>query len=225
MGPPHVIEGSSARTPRWKRALDLVVGGPMALVTLPIIGGVAIANRLAGDGGPLLYRATRIGEGGREITVFKLRTMVVGSDGGGGPLTQRDDPRITRVGRFLRRHKLDELPQLWNVVRGEMSLVGPRPEDPSFVDWSDPAHAAVFTARPGITGLAQLAYAREEELHVGAEAVDLYRSRILPRKLRLDRWYLEHRAVRLDARILLRTGAIVLGIPRRRWTRSRPPGV
>ncbi len=212
MGAAHVI-------PAWKRALDLAVAGPLSVLTLPIIGGVAIANRLGGDAGPLIYRATRIGEGGREIQVFKLRTMV--NDGAGPALTQRDDPRITRVGRFLRRHKLDELPQLWNVVRGEMSLVGPRPEDPSFIDWSDPLHQAVFTARPGITGLAQLAYAREEELHVGDRAIDLYRERILPEKLRLDRWYLDHRALRLDARILAGTGAIVLGIPRPRWTRDR----
>jgi lipopolysaccharide/colanic/teichoic acid biosynthesis glycosyltransferase len=205
--------------PAWKRALDLAIAGPLSVLTLPIIGGVAVANRLGGDAGPLIYRATRIGEGGREIRVFKLRTMVTG--GGGPALTQRDDPRITRVGRFLRRHKLDELPQLWNVVRGEMSLVGPRPEDPSFIDWSDPLHQAVFTARPGITGLAQLAYAREEELHVGDAAVDLYREQILPEKLRLDRWYLDHRALRLDARILARTGAIVLGIPRPRGTRER----
>ena len=211
--------GSANVIPVWKRALDLAVAGPLSVLTLPIIGGVAVANRLGGDVGPLIYRATRIGEGGREIKVFKLRTMV--TDGAGPALTQRDDPRITRVGRFLRRHKLDELPQLWNVVRGEMSLVGPRPEDPSFIDWSDPLHQTVFTARPGITGLAQLAYAREEELHVGDTAVDLYRERILPQKLRLDRWYLDHRALRLDARILARTGAIVLGIPRPRWTRDR----
>jgi lipopolysaccharide/colanic/teichoic acid biosynthesis glycosyltransferase len=207
------------RIPIWKRTLDLAVAGPLSLLTLPLVGGVAVANRLGGDAGPLLYRATRVGEGGREIQVFKLRTMV--TDLGGSPLTQRDDPRITRVGRFLRRHKLDELPQLWNVVRGEMTLVGPRPEDPSFIDWSDPLHQAVFTARPGITGLAQLAYAREEELHVGDSALDLYRDQILPRKLRLDRWYLEHRGLRLDARILARTGAILLGIPRPRWTRER----
>jgi lipopolysaccharide/colanic/teichoic acid biosynthesis glycosyltransferase len=191
----------------------------MAIATLPLLGGVAVANRLVGDRGPLLYRATRIGEGGRPITVYKLRTMT--ADSGGGPLTQRDDPRITRVGRFLRRHKLDELPQLWNVVRGDMSLVGPRPEDPGFVDWSNPVHATVFRARPGITGLAQLAYAREEELHVGDDAMSLYRERILPRKLRLDRWYLDHSGPGLDARILLRTAGIVVGVKRPRWTRAR----
>ena len=208
-------------TPRGKRLLDLGVGAPMAVATLPLLAGVAIANRLTGDRGPLFYRAVRVGEGGRPITVLKLRTMAV--DGVGGPLTQRDDPRVTRVGRFLRRFKIDELPQLWNVVRGDMSLVGPRPEDPSFVDWSNPMHAAVFMSRPGITGLAQLAYAREEELHVGDEAMDLYESEILPRKLRLDRWYLQHSGLRLDARILLSTAGIVVGIKRRRWTRPRPP--
>lgn len=207
--------------PPGKRLLDLALAGPLVVASLPIFAATFVANRLAGDHGPLLYRAQRVGEGGRAIEVLKLRTMR--ADGAGGPLTQRGDPRITSVGRFLRQHKLDELPQLWNVVRGEMSLVGPRPEDPSFVDWTDPIHAAVFVARPGITGLAQLAYAREEELHVGDAAIQLYRDKILPRKLRLDRWYLVHQGVRLDARILLRTAAILLGQQRRRWTLPRPP--
>lgn len=207
--------------PPGKRILDLALAGPLVVASLPVFAAAFVANRLAGDRGPLLYRARRVGEGGRAIEVLKLRTMRV--DGSGGPLTQRGDVRITSVGRFLRRHKLDELPQLWNVVRGEMSLVGPRPEDPAFVDWADPLHAAVFVARPGITGLAQLAYAREEELHVGDAAIELYREKILPRKLRLDRWYLAHQDIRLDARILLRTAAILLGQQRRRWTLPRPP--
>ncbi len=214
------MSSGAASMPAWKRALDLAVAGPMAILTLPILGTVALANRLGGDDGPLIYRAARVGEGGRTITVFKLRTMA--ADGTGPALTQRDDPRITRVGRFLRRTKIDELPQLWNVVRGEMSLVGPRPEDPAFVDWSNPLHQAVFVARPGITGLAQLNYAREEELHVGDSAIDLYRDEILPAKLRLDSWYLEHRDLRLDARILARTGAILLGLPRDGASRIGP---
>jgi lipopolysaccharide/colanic/teichoic acid biosynthesis glycosyltransferase len=167
-----------------------------------------MANWLSGDRGPIFYRATRIGEGGRRFEVFKLRTMR--ADATGPALTQSHDLRVTAVGRILRRYKLDELPQLWNVVRGEMTLVGPRPEDPAFVDWSDPLHAAVFLARPGITGLAQLAYPFEEQLHVGDGSLDHYRDTILPHKLRLDRWYLAHSGVRLDAQILLRTVALVL---------------
>jgi lipopolysaccharide/colanic/teichoic acid biosynthesis glycosyltransferase len=208
--------------PPRKRLFDLVLSVPLAVATLPVLAAVFLANRLDGDRGPLLFRATRVGEGGHPITVLKLRTMV-DATGPGSLLTQRNDPRITRIGRFLRKSKIDELPQLWNVVRGDMSLVGPRPEDPAFVDWTNPLHQDVFSARPGITGLAQLAYAREEELHVGSDAVELYRTRILPRKLRLDRWYLDHWRVALDVRILMETAGIFLGGTRRRWRRRRSP--
>ena len=200
-------------TMRTKRLVDLAISVPLVVLTVPIYAGVAVANRIAGDSGPVFYRGTRVGEGGQPFQLLKVRTMRAGAPGPG--LTRRDDPRITPVGRVLRRYKLDELPQLWNVVRGEMTLVGPRPEDPVFVDWTDPLHATVFRARPGITGLAQLAYADEESLHVGDGWVDRYRGTILPHKLRLDAWYLSHWSMRLDARILFRTFAAVVSVTRR----------
>jgi lipopolysaccharide/colanic/teichoic acid biosynthesis glycosyltransferase len=135
--------------------------------------------------------------------------MVVGS--GGSSVTTSGDPRVTRLGRLLRRYRIDELPQLINVMRGEMSLVGPRPEDPVFVDLSDPLHRRVFSARPGITGLAQLAFHDEAERLVGPDAEQRYREEILPAKLLLDADYLDRRSTVLDVRIIVRTVRTVLG--------------
>jgi lipopolysaccharide/colanic/teichoic acid biosynthesis glycosyltransferase len=192
-----------------KRAFDLVVGSAALAAAAPILAGVAAAMRLSADRGPFLHRARRMGEGGRIIVVLKIRTMAVGS--GGSPLTASDDPRVTRLGRSLRRYRIDELPQLVNVVKGEMSLVGPRPEDPAFVDLDDALHRKVFMAKPGITGLAQLQYHAEAALLEGPGAEDRYRTEILPAKLRLDAEYLDHRSVWLDLRILVRTVGTVLG--------------
>jgi lipopolysaccharide/colanic/teichoic acid biosynthesis glycosyltransferase len=192
-----------------KRAFDLVLGSVGLAVASPILAGVAVATKLSGDHGPILHRARRIGEGGRMITVLKVRTMVVSPDG--PRLTGPDDPRVTRLGRVLRRYRIDELPQLINVVRGEMSLVGPRPEDPAFVDMGDPLHRRVFMAKPGITGLAQLQFHDEAALLLGADPERRYRDEILPAKLLLDAEYLDRRTTWLDLRILLRTVGAVVG--------------
>jgi lipopolysaccharide/colanic/teichoic acid biosynthesis glycosyltransferase len=193
---------------RSKRALDLVLGSMALLVAAPMLLAVAAAMRLTGDRGPFLYRATRVGEGGRLITVLKVRTMVEGS--AGSRVTLARDPRVTPLGGLIRRFRIDELPQLVNVLRGELSLVGPRPEDPAYVDLSDPLHRRVFTARPGITGLAQLEFHDEAERLVGADADRRYREEILPAKLKLDAEYLERRSTLLDLRILLRTVRTIL---------------
>jgi lipopolysaccharide/colanic/teichoic acid biosynthesis glycosyltransferase len=191
-----------------KRALDVALGSVGLAIATPILTGVALAMRLSGDRGPFLYRARRVGEGATMITVLKVRTMTTGETGSN--LTLPRDPRVTPIGRILRRYRIDELPQLVNVLRGEMSLVGPRPEDPLFVDWSDPLHRRVFSARPGITGLAQLAFHDEAKRLVGPEAEKRYRDEILPAKLRLDAAYLDRRTTLLDIQILLRTAGIVL---------------
>ena len=192
-----------------KRALDVTVGLLALALATPVLAGVAMAMRLSGDCGPFLYRARRVGQGASVITVLKVRTMTEGASGSN--LTMSGDPRVTRLGRVLRRYRIDELPQLVNVVRGEMSLVGPRPEDPLFVEWSDPLHRRVFSARPGITGLAQLAFHDEAERLVGPDAERSYRDEILPAKLRLDATYLDRRTTLLDLKILLRTIRTVLG--------------
>ena len=192
-----------------KRAFDLAFGSIGLALAAPVLAAIVVAMKLSGDHGPFLHRAKRIGEGGRVISVLKVRTMAANSEG--PRLTGTDDPRVTRVGRFLRRYRLDELPQLVNVVRGEMSLVGPRPEDPIFVDLTDPLHRRVFTAKPGITGLAQLQYHDEARLLEGPDPERRYREEILPAKLRLDASYLDHRSALLDLKILIRTIGAVAG--------------
>jgi lipopolysaccharide/colanic/teichoic acid biosynthesis glycosyltransferase len=188
---------------RTKRLLDLALGWLGLMSAAPIFVAVGLAMRLRGDRGSFLFRARRVGEGGRPITVLKIRTMREGAPGTG--ITGEADPRITPLGRFLRRYRIDELPQLINVVRGDMSLVGPRPEDPRFVDWSDPIHRRVFCAKPGITGLAQLEFHDEARLLGGTDVEERYRREVLPAKLQLDLRYLDQRSTLLDLKILART--------------------
>lgn len=186
-----------------RRAIDLTLGPVAFIVALPILAGAGLAMRLSGDKGPFLYRSPRVGKDGSLFTILKIRTMML--DAPGLPITVAGDPRITPVGRALRHYRIDELPQVVNVLRGDMSLVGPRPEHPSFVDLSDPVHHRVFTARPGITGPAQLVFRDEAEQLAGPEAERDYRERILPAKVRLDDEYLRDRSVWLDLRIMVRT--------------------
>jgi len=157
-----------------------------------------------------------VGRGGREFELVKFRSMIVNH--GGAPITRKGEARITRVGAWLRRWKLDELPQLWNVVRGEMSLVGPRPEVPEYVDLSDPRWQRVLEARPGITDPASIEFRDEEELLAAAKHWELeYRNVILPKKLALSAAYLERRTCSSDLEILLRTAAAS-------WLRRRGDG-
>jgi lipopolysaccharide/colanic/teichoic acid biosynthesis glycosyltransferase len=183
----------------------------VALVLLsPAMAVVAVAVRL-GSPGPILFGATRLGRGGRPFTAWKYRTMVWRPHEEGSPLSLSADPRVTRVGSGLRRTRLDELPQLWNVVRGEMRLVGPRPEDPRFVDLADTRQATVLAAPPGITGLAQLVFADEARLLDPDDPEATYRTIIQPRKLLVDSAYLRNRSTVLDLRIVLATLLVVAG--------------
>jgi lipopolysaccharide/colanic/teichoic acid biosynthesis glycosyltransferase len=178
------------------RALD-VAGASLGLaVVSPALALAALAIKLE-DRGPVLYRQRRVGQDGREFELVKLRTMVVGAEQqGAGWAVNRGDPRITRVGRALRRLSLDELPQLWNVVRGEMSLIGPRPTLSYQVEQYTPRQRKRLEVKPGITGWAQI--------HGRAS---------LPweERIELDVWYVEHRSPRLDLKILLRTPRALLG--------------
>lgn len=204
-------------------ALQRVLAGLGAVLTLPLLGVLGLAVR-ASSPGPAIHASQRVGDGGRLFACHKLRTMTV--DGPPGPaLTVRADPRVTRLGGLLRRMRLDELPQLWDVARGEMRLVGPRPEAPEFVDFDDPLQREVFTARPGITGLAQLFHTDEAADLQGPDPVAHYRAVILPRKLRFDAAYLHHRTARLDLWILARTPLALAGrrpaLPAALWTELR----
>jgi lipopolysaccharide/colanic/teichoic acid biosynthesis glycosyltransferase len=183
---------------------------------LPLLLVLAIAIRLDSRG-PAIYGSNRLGQGGRPFRCLKLRTMTWRPEAPGPALTLAADPRVTRVGAYLRRTRLDELPQLWQVARGQMRLVGPRPEDPAYVDLTDPLHREVLSAKPGITGLAQLLYVDEATQLEVADPGAHYRREILPAKLRLDVAYLRHRSTRLDLWILAHTPLAVLG------RRPRPP--
>jgi lipopolysaccharide/colanic/teichoic acid biosynthesis glycosyltransferase len=172
------------------RALD-VAGSALGLtVASPLLAAAALAIKLE-DGGPVLYRQRRVGLRGEEFDLLKLRTMVVGAETqGAGWAVNRGDPRITRVGRLLRRLSLDELPQFWNVLRGDMSLIGPRPTLAYQVEQYTPRQRRRLEVKPGLTGWAQI--------HGRAR---------LPwdERIELDVWYVENRSPSLDLKILLRT--------------------
>ncbi|HMJ04179.1 MAG TPA: sugar transferase [Conexibacter sp.] len=177
------------------RALDLLIGGLGALLTAPLVALAALAIRLESPGHPV-YRQTRVGKDGRQFEICKLRTMVRGAEfTGAGLAIQEGDDRITRVGAFLRRTSLDELPNLWNVVRGEMSIVGPRPTVQVQVDQYTDRQRGRLNVKPGITGWAQ----------VNGRASLPWSERI-----ELDLWYVEHRSLALDLKILGRTARMVL---------------
>ncbi|HTY42070.1 MAG TPA: sugar transferase [Thermoanaerobaculia bacterium] len=194
-GLPRLVEGFLA-------ASGLVLLSPvMALCSLAV---------LLTTGSPILFRQIRVGRGGRPFTLVKFRTMRAA--GGGPEVTASGDARITPVGRFLRRWKLDELPELWNVVLGEMSLVGPRPEVPAYVDPEAPAWREVLDARPGLTDPTTLAL-RDEEALLASIAGDrelFYRESLQPRKLEGYRQYLRRRTWRSDLGVLFRTVAAIL---------------
>lgn len=194
-----------------KLACDILIAALALLVLAPLMVCVA-ASVMLSSSGPPFYRALRVGWRGRPVYILKFRKMKRGSSG--PPLTLADDGRFTRVGRWLASTKLDELPQLFNVVRGQMSLVGPRPEDPNFVEYHREAFAPILAARPGITGLSQLAFAAESRILDPREPIRDYEERILPQKLELDRFYVSHRHLMLDVRILWWTFVrTVLAIP------------
>jgi lipopolysaccharide/colanic/teichoic acid biosynthesis glycosyltransferase len=186
--------------------MDVAAAVAGLVILSPLMGAIALIIRLQ-DGGPALYRAWRVGRDGTPFRLYKFRTMVMGAGKLGPGITRAGDPRITRFGRTLRRTKLDELPQLINVLRGDMSLVGPRPEDPRYVALYTPEEREVLRARPGITGPASLAYRHEEAMLSDDDWEARYRGEVLPAKLALDREYLARRTVWSDARLVIRTVA------------------
>lgn len=191
------------------RAVDVALAAAALVVLAPVLAGVAVAVRLTSPG-PVLYRQQRLGRHGEPFRILKFRTMVV-CDGRTRQITVGADPRITPVGRWLRRHKLDELPQLVNVLRGEMALVGPRPEVPELVRLDLPEQRVVLSCRPGLTDPASLAFTDEAALLAAAPQPDVaYHCEVLPAKLRLSAAYLEHRTAVSDLGVLLRTVAHVL---------------
>ena len=178
-----------------RRALDLVIAGAVSAVTAPVVALLALAVRLESPGHPI-YTQTRVGKDGALFEIYKLRTMVHGAEfTGAGLAIHEGDDRITRLGRFLRRYSLDELPNLWNVLRGEMSIIGPRPTLEVQVDQYTERERGRLAVKPGITGWAQ----------VNGRASLPWSERI-----ELDLWYVEHRTLALDFEILVRTVRMVV---------------
>jgi lipopolysaccharide/colanic/teichoic acid biosynthesis glycosyltransferase len=194
------------------RTLDVALGTIGLLASSPVLAAAALAIKLE-DGGPVLYRQSRVGLHGADFELLKLRTMIVGAENvGAGFAVNKGDPRITRTGRVLRRLSLDELPQLWNVVRGDMSMIGPRPTLRYQVDRYDQRQRRRLEIKPGITGWAQ----------INGRASLPWAERI-----ELDLWYIEHRSWKTDLLILLRTPLALLGGTYKGqtggWTGDQPP--
>lgn len=185
-----------------KRALDVIVSAALLVVLAPLLLVVAFAI-VVDDGRPIFYRGRRVGHRGEPLHLLKFRKMMKSATG--SALTVADDGRFTRVGRFLAATKLDELPQLWNVLRGEMSLVGPRPEDPTFVTMYSADFERVLAVKPGITGLSQLAFQREAEVLDARDREADYAGRVLPQKIGMDLLYAERGTLAMDLRILMWT--------------------
>lgn len=190
---------------RAKRAVDVIGAGVGLVLLAPLFLLLALLIR-AEDGGPVFFRQERIGYRGRRFRIWKFRTMVPDAESRGLPLTGWRDPRVTRIGSWLRQLKLDELPQLLNVLVGDMSLVGPRPEVPRYVAAYTPAQRRVLELVPGITDEASLRYVDESTMFAtAADPERRYVTEILPDKIRLNLWYAERATVWTDCRLILAT--------------------
>jgi lipopolysaccharide/colanic/teichoic acid biosynthesis glycosyltransferase len=189
---------------RAVRGLDLA-GSALGLILLcPLFAILALMIKLTSRG-PVFFRWVRVGQDARPFTLLKFRSMVTGAPAIGPAITWANDPRVTGVGQMLRRLKLDELPQLLNVLRGEMSLVGPRPEDPAYVALYTPEQLAILKFRPGITSPASLRYRDESSLLSGDHWQDLYVHELMPAKLALDLEYFSRRTIWSDIRVIFGT--------------------
>jgi lipopolysaccharide/colanic/teichoic acid biosynthesis glycosyltransferase len=200
---------ASSGLPRWTEATFAIAGLVVAAPVIALTGlGIALFS-----GRPILFRQQRVGQNGITFNLYKLRTMTPSADG--PQITSNGDSRITRLGRFLRNTKLDELPTLWNVLRGDMSLVGPRPEVPRFVQLADPIWQKVLAVRPGITDPVTLKLRSEAEMlaQIEGNTEEYYAKELQPAKLKGYVAYLEDRTWRSDLKVLLQTLAAVV-VPR-----------
>ena len=193
------------RVPFWKRSLDLFVSCPALLLLLPVLGAIAALIKLDSRG-PVFFRQERIGQGLRPFTIYKFRTMSADAPLKGGLLTVPEDLRVTRLGRILRKFKLDELPQLFNVLRGDMSLVGPRPEVSRYVELFRHEYQEILRVRPGMTDLASLKYREESDfLRLAIDPEHEYVTRILPDKIALAREYVRRSSLSFDTSLIFKT--------------------
>ena len=188
-----------------KRVFDIVCASAVTLITAPLLVLIAILIKVDSPG-PVIFKQTRKGKGFRDFYIYKFRTMVQDAPKKGGPLTVGNDPRITRIGQTLRDYKLDELPQLINIIKGEMSIVGPRPEVPRYIDRYPEIYETVLTIRPGLTDLASLEYL-DEALELGKvpNPEEHYVQKVLPQKLALAKTYIQNQSFHLDLAIIFQT--------------------
>lgn len=188
-----------------KRIFDLFFAFIGVMILLPLFLAIAVWIKLDSPG-PILFRQSRVGQFAREFSLYKFRTMVADAERLGKQITTIDDWRITRSGRLLRKYKLDELPQLFNVLKGEMSLVGPRPEVPKYVAFYTLEQRRVLEVPPGITDLASIKFRNESDLLAGvSNSEELYIQKIMPQKLELNLKYIAQASLRFDLLIILRT--------------------
>lgn len=206
------LKSNEIRYVTLKRLFDIFVSVAVITALSPLY--LFLAAIIKTDGGPAIYRQWRVGYKGELFIMFKFRSMILGADKWGTWVTVESDPRITSVGKFIRRTKLDELPQLFNVLRGDMSLVGPRPEVPYYVGfWPKEDRKEILSVKPGITDYATLFYNNEQSFLSDAENVELtYLYEILPHKLQLYRQYVRERNFWLDFRITVATLFKIIGI-------------
>jgi lipopolysaccharide/colanic/teichoic acid biosynthesis glycosyltransferase len=197
------------------RGIDILVSLLGLIVLSPLLLLVAILVKCASPG-PVFFRARRVGRGGRIFTMYKFRSMRVADEIGPRITASEQDPRITPLGAVLRKYKIDELPQLINVLRGEMALVGPRPEDPDFIRYYTPAEMGVLSVRPGLTGPVQLIYRElaEQHLRPDEDPTQFYLNHVLHTRLAADLHYIRHRSLTGDLRLIGQTILHVLGVQR-----------
>jgi lipopolysaccharide/colanic/teichoic acid biosynthesis glycosyltransferase len=204
----QVIEPRSSRA---RRALDLLIAIPATILLLPVFAVIAVWIKFDSRG-PIFFLQERVGRGGFPFRIFKFRTMVVNAEQIGAQITVGRDPRITPSGHFLRRHRFDELPQLLNVIKGEMSIVGPRPEVPRYVALYTREQRQILAYRPGITGPASIAFSNESEilarqasLETPANPETYYRTQLMPAKIGIDLHYSRQATVWSDCAIIAKT--------------------
>lgn len=189
-----------------KRFLDIIVSFLGIIIFSSLLVLLAVLIKIDSKG-PIFYRGIRIGKSGKPFRIFKFRTMIPEAEKLGGPSTPADDPRLTKIGKFLKKYQLDELPQLFNVLKGEMSLVGPRPEVPSEIDSLDPkTRKIILSVKPGMTSLATLANPHEGEVLRGSkDPHKTYCEKIKPEKIRLNLEYVNKKSFWLDVRVIIKT--------------------
>lgn len=194
----------------FKRLFDILISLLVIILILIPVGIIALAIKLDSKG-PVFYRQERLGKDKKPFYIIKFRTMMVGADKNLDNLTVKNDPRITRVGGFLRKWKIDELPQFFNVLAGDMSLVGPRPETPKMVNLYDNYYDVIFAVRPGITDYASIEFRNESDYYNSIEASEkIYLEKILPIKIDLKLKYIENLSIKNDILILLNTAKTII---------------